>query len=208
VRTARATAPQLRTGEQAVWGARPAGQSPRRLPRLKDCAPHRSGAMLAFLSVELASGMIVNGFSLMTDKNRPWWRCRRRSNSTATASPGSTLTASPFSIRSPNFATVQPATALARSSLRPCSRDSPPHVKGANVIGLPALTDRDTPDDRGWFAANPMPRSRIRETAGVWRVIRRRGQDAARHPAPLAGPPILTTAAQSKSSGGPWHGRN
>lgn len=72
VRTTRPTARQLRTGEQAVWGVRPAGQSPRRLPRLKDCTPHRLKAMLTFLSAELASGMIVNGLRLMTGKNGPW----------------------------------------------------------------------------------------------------------------------------------------
>jgi DNA-binding cell septation regulator SpoVG len=39
---------------------------------LKDCTPHRSGPMLAFLSVELASGMIVNGLRLMTGARGLW----------------------------------------------------------------------------------------------------------------------------------------
>jgi DNA-binding cell septation regulator SpoVG len=63
---------RLRRAEAAVWGPPPdAGRQPRR-PRLKDCTLHRSGSMLAFLSVELASGIIVNGLRLMTRMHGPW----------------------------------------------------------------------------------------------------------------------------------------
>jgi hypothetical protein len=63
---------QLRRGELAVWGARPDAHRLQHQPRLKDCTPHRSGLMRAFLSIELASGMIVNGLRLMTGTRGPW----------------------------------------------------------------------------------------------------------------------------------------
>jgi DNA-binding cell septation regulator SpoVG len=62
---------QLRRGER-LWGTLPDARRHPRQPRLKDCIPHRSGSMLAFLSVELASGMIVNGLRLMTGTHGPW----------------------------------------------------------------------------------------------------------------------------------------
>jgi hypothetical protein len=45
------------------------------------------------------------------------------------------------------------------------------------MTGLPPVTDRDAADDRGWFAANPGRRYRIRETVGAWWVIRQRGEE-------------------------------
>jgi hypothetical protein len=61
----------LRRGER-LWGAPPVPRRQPRQPRLKDYAPHRAGAMLAFLSVELASGIIINGLRLMVGTSGPW----------------------------------------------------------------------------------------------------------------------------------------
>jgi hypothetical protein len=55
-----------------MWGPRPEARRQSRQPRLKACTPHRSGATLAFLSIELASGMIVNRLRLMTGPSGPW----------------------------------------------------------------------------------------------------------------------------------------
>jgi len=72
VRAARATARQLRAGEAAAWGLRPeASRRPQRA-RLRKWTPHASGALLGFLSVELASGLILNDLRLMTGKNGYW----------------------------------------------------------------------------------------------------------------------------------------
>jgi DNA-binding cell septation regulator SpoVG len=68
----RATAQQLRVGEAAAWGSRPeASRQPRRA-RLRKWTPHANGALLGFLSVELASALILNNLRLMTGKNRHW----------------------------------------------------------------------------------------------------------------------------------------
>jgi hypothetical protein len=50
------SARQLRRGERAAWGPPPDARRQPRQPRLKDCTPHRSGSLVGFLSVELASG--------------------------------------------------------------------------------------------------------------------------------------------------------
>lgn len=73
MRPVRATARQLRAGEAATWGSRPeASRKPRRA-RLRKWTPHVSGrALLGFLSVELASGLILNDLRLMTGKNGHW----------------------------------------------------------------------------------------------------------------------------------------
>jgi len=72
VRAARATARQLLAGEAAAWGLRPeASRQPQRA-RLRKWTPHASGALLGFLSVELASGLILNDLRLMTGKNGHW----------------------------------------------------------------------------------------------------------------------------------------
>jgi DNA-binding cell septation regulator SpoVG len=53
----------------ATRGSRPAAD---RRPRPRKWAPHSSGARLGFLSVELASGLILNDLRLMTGKNGHW----------------------------------------------------------------------------------------------------------------------------------------
>jgi DNA-binding cell septation regulator SpoVG len=75
----RTTARQLRAGEAAAWGPRRDGQPNRatrragaRQARLRKWTPHVSGALLGFLSVELASGLILHDLRLMTGKNGHW----------------------------------------------------------------------------------------------------------------------------------------
>jgi DNA-binding cell septation regulator SpoVG len=72
MRPARATARQLCAGEAPAWGSRPeASRQPRRA-RLRKWTPHASGARLGFVSVALASGLILNDLRLMTGKNGHW----------------------------------------------------------------------------------------------------------------------------------------
>jgi DNA-binding cell septation regulator SpoVG len=68
----------LRRPEAAASGGAPPGAAPahraetRGQGRLKKWIPHRSGAMLGFCAVELASGMVINNLRLMTGKSGPW----------------------------------------------------------------------------------------------------------------------------------------
>jgi DNA-binding cell septation regulator SpoVG len=66
--TARPSERELRAAA-ATWGSRPAAA---RRPRLRKWTPHASGARLGFMSVELASGLILNNLRLMTGKNGHW----------------------------------------------------------------------------------------------------------------------------------------
>jgi DNA-binding cell septation regulator SpoVG len=67
----------LRRREAAASGGAPPGAAPahgaerRGQARLKKWIPHRSSAMLGFLAVELASGIVVNELKL-TGANGPW----------------------------------------------------------------------------------------------------------------------------------------
>src|SRR5437867_12210592 len=74
VRPARATDTerQLRAGEAAAWGARPEANRQPQQARLRKWSPHTSGSLLGFLSVELASGLILTDLRLMTGKNEHW----------------------------------------------------------------------------------------------------------------------------------------
>ena len=76
---ARPSEHELRAPEAVAWGARPDAQPNRatrraraRQARLKKWSPHRSGTLLEFCSVELASGLILNDWRLMTGKNGHW----------------------------------------------------------------------------------------------------------------------------------------
>jgi DNA-binding cell septation regulator SpoVG len=68
---------QLRRGELAAWG-RPNTSSgsltvvARRQAELRKWTPHRSGPLLGFVSVELASGLILNDLRLMAGRNGLW----------------------------------------------------------------------------------------------------------------------------------------
>jgi hypothetical protein len=70
---------QLRRGERAAWGRRP-DTSPEqavvaphpRQPKLRKWTPHRSGPLLGFVTVELASGMVLGDLRIMTGKNGLW----------------------------------------------------------------------------------------------------------------------------------------
>jgi hypothetical protein len=64
--------PELRGAEAATWGDRRQRNEGLQQPRLKKWMPHRSGAMHAFFSVELPSGMIVHDLRLMAGKNGFW----------------------------------------------------------------------------------------------------------------------------------------
>jgi DNA-binding cell septation regulator SpoVG len=44
----------------------------RRQAKLRKWTGHRSGTLLGFCSVELASGMVINDLRLLTGKNGPW----------------------------------------------------------------------------------------------------------------------------------------
>jgi DNA-binding cell septation regulator SpoVG len=71
----RPTDTQLRIGERAAWGAPPDGvnRSERhRQAKLKKWTPHRSGALVAFFSIEMSSGLIINDARLMRGKNGYW----------------------------------------------------------------------------------------------------------------------------------------
>src|SRR5438445_12715587 len=79
MRPARTTARQFRAGEAAAWGPRPDSQPNRatrragaRQARLRKWTPHANGALLGFLSVEFASGLILNDLRLRTGKNGQW----------------------------------------------------------------------------------------------------------------------------------------
>jgi hypothetical protein len=72
MRPARATARQLRAGETAASGSRAEPSRQSRRARLRKWTPHTSGVQLGFLSVELASGLILNDLRLMTGKNGHW----------------------------------------------------------------------------------------------------------------------------------------
>jgi len=72
VRPARPTAQQLRVGEAAAWGPRPEASRQLRRARLRKWTPHTSGSLLGFLSIECASGLILNDLRLMIGKNGHW----------------------------------------------------------------------------------------------------------------------------------------
>jgi DNA-binding cell septation regulator SpoVG len=76
---ARPSESELCRGEAATWGARLDTQPNRtnrrataRQARLRKWTPYASGALLGFLSVEVASGLILNDLRLMTGKNGHW----------------------------------------------------------------------------------------------------------------------------------------
>jgi hypothetical protein len=71
----RPTDTQLRISERAAWGAPPDGvnrSERRRQAKLKKWTPHRSGALVAFFSIEMSSGLIINDARLMRGKNGYW----------------------------------------------------------------------------------------------------------------------------------------
>jgi hypothetical protein len=64
-----------RAAADATWGApplEPDRAAPSQQPRLKKWVSHRSGPMLGFCSVQLASGMIIHDIRIMTGKNGLW----------------------------------------------------------------------------------------------------------------------------------------
>ena len=62
----------VRDAAEAICFGSPLGGKPFPYPKLKKFVEHRSGQMVAFLSIELASGMVVHDLRLMTGKNGPW----------------------------------------------------------------------------------------------------------------------------------------
>jgi hypothetical protein len=73
------TAAQLDRGLAATWGRpetsprSPAVIAPRpRQPKLRKWTPHRSGSLLGFVTVELASGIVLGDLRIMTGKSGLW----------------------------------------------------------------------------------------------------------------------------------------
>ena len=63
--------------EGATWEIRPSFHPDnraerRRQTKLRKWTPYRSGALIGFCSVELASGMVANDLRVMTGKNGLW----------------------------------------------------------------------------------------------------------------------------------------
>ena len=65
-------APARISAATAVGFGGPLGGKPFPQPKLRKFVEHRSGQMVAFLSVELSSGMVVHDLRLMIGKNGPW----------------------------------------------------------------------------------------------------------------------------------------
>ena len=96
----------------AGFGDKPA---PRR-PKLKKWVPHRSGPMLGFVDVQLASGLIVNGLRLMTGKNGLWIALPATKRVDQAGAPSAASTVSQSTSRSLNSATEQQAIGSTRWS--------------------------------------------------------------------------------------------
>jgi hypothetical protein len=62
----------VRDAAEAIGFGGPLGGKPFPQPKLTKFVEHRSGQMVAFLSIELASGMVIHDLRLMIGKNGPW----------------------------------------------------------------------------------------------------------------------------------------
>lgn len=63
---------ELRRGKHAILGMPSVGGTINCRSKFRKFTPHRSGALIAFFTAELSSGMIINDLKLMTGKNGYW----------------------------------------------------------------------------------------------------------------------------------------
>jgi SpoVG len=98
--------------------------------KIKKSQPYRSGSMLAFLSVETDSGLIIHDLRLMSGRNGPWVAMPSRPQVDREGSPRRDSNGTPRFSPIVEFRTGQIGDRFQQEVLETVRRDRPDLLKG------------------------------------------------------------------------------